>query len=98
MHAQIEPHASPVDYATPGDCKHGNGRTNPYNACCERACNKIRIASRVYKNRGAMLKVVPVAPVNFFTCLDWAVFIVIQQMDAPWAQEKKRFEEIHRST
>jgi hypothetical protein len=27
-----------------------------------------------------------------------AVFIVIQQMDAPLAQEKKRFEEIHRST
>jgi len=25
-------------------------------------------------------------------------FIVIQQMDAPLAQEKKRFEEIHRST
>jgi hypothetical protein len=25
-------------------------------------------------------------------------FIVIQQMDAPKAQEKKRFEEIHRST
>jgi hypothetical protein len=27
-----------------------------------------------------------------------AAFIVIQQMDAPMAQEKKRFEEIHRST
>jgi hypothetical protein len=45
-----------------------------------------------------VLKVVPVGTVNFFTCLDWAVFIVIQQMDAPRAQEKKRFEEIHRST
>jgi hypothetical protein len=55
-------------------------------------------ACRISKNRGAVLKVVPVAPVIFFTCLDWAVFIVIQQMDAPWAQEKKRFEEIHRST
>jgi hypothetical protein len=69
---------------------------------CNSVCNKISIALRVYKNRGAVLKVVPVTPVNFFTCLDWAVFlavlIVIQQMDAPWAQEKKRFEEIHRST
>jgi hypothetical protein len=58
-------------------------------------------AYRVYKNRSVVLKVVPVARVNFFTCLDWAVFwpfIVIQQMDAPLAQEKKRFEEIHRST
>jgi hypothetical protein len=27
-----------------------------------------------------------------------AVFIDIHQMDAPMAQEKKRFEEIHRST
>jgi hypothetical protein len=65
---------------------------------CNSVCNKISIALRVYKNQGAVLKVVPVTRVNFFTCLDWAVFIVIQQMDAPWAQEKKRFEEIHRST
>jgi hypothetical protein len=28
----------------------------------------------------------------------FAVFIDIHQMDAPMAQEKKRFEEIHRST
>ncbi|CAI8888718.1 hypothetical protein EMIT0P43_30347 [Pseudomonas jessenii] len=28
----------------------------------------------------------------------FAVFIDIHQMDAPLAQEKKRFEEIHRST
>jgi hypothetical protein len=46
-------------------------RTMP---ACKCACNKISIASRVYKNRGAVLKVVPVAPVNFFTCLGWAVF------------------------
>jgi hypothetical protein len=65
---------------------------------CNCACNKISGTRRVYKNQGAVLKVVPVTPVNFFTCLDWAVFIVIQQMDAPMAQEKKRFEEIHRST
>jgi hypothetical protein len=50
--------------------KHGIGRTNPYNA----ACYAIFSAHRVYKNRGAVLKVVPVTPVNFFTCLDWAVF------------------------
>ncbi|WP_150714034.1 hypothetical protein [Pseudomonas fluorescens] len=31
-------------------------------------------AHRVYKIRSAVLKVVSVAPVNFFTCLDWAVF------------------------
>jgi hypothetical protein len=41
---------------------------------CNSVCNKISIALRVYKNHGAMLKVVPVAPVNFFTCLVWAVF------------------------
>jgi hypothetical protein len=41
---------------------------------CNCACNKISSTRRVYKNRGAVLKVVPVAPVNFFTCLDWAVF------------------------
>jgi hypothetical protein len=38
------------------------------------ACHAIFSAHRVYKNRGAVLKVVPVTPVNFFTCLDWAVF------------------------
>ncbi|MEX3777617.1 hypothetical protein [Pseudomonas sp. MYb118] len=59
-----------VGYAACRRVKHGIGRTNPYNA----ACNKISIARRVYKNRSAMLKVVPVALVNFFTCLDWAVF------------------------
>jgi hypothetical protein len=31
-------------------------------------------AHPVLKHRGAVLKVVPVASVNFFTCLDWAVF------------------------
>ncbi|NUU36965.1 hypothetical protein [Pseudomonas sp. C2B4] len=68
---------------------------------CNSVCNKVKGAARVYKNRGTVLKVDPVTLVNFFTCLDWAVFgsfIVIQQMDAPMAQEKKRFEEIHRST
>jgi hypothetical protein len=60
-------------------------RTMP---ACNSACFKKSSASRVYKNPGAVLKVVPVAPVHFFTCLDWAVFIVIQQMDAPLAQEK----------
>ncbi|MNL43163.1 hypothetical protein D3C87_1656660 [compost metagenome] len=59
---------------------------------CNSVCNKISGALRVYKNRGAVLKVVPVRPVNFFTCLDWAVFCRffkdIHQMDAPWAQEK----------
>jgi hypothetical protein len=28
----------------------------------------------VYKSSSAVLKVVSVVPVNFFTCLDWAVF------------------------
>jgi hypothetical protein len=46
-------------------------RTMP---CCNSVCNKISIALRVYKNRGAVLKVVSVMAVNFFTCLDWAVF------------------------
>ncbi|MFY0729786.1 hypothetical protein [Pseudomonas sp. NFX15] len=41
---------------------------------CQVACNKISSAIRVYKNRGAVLKVVPDTLVNFFTCLDWAVF------------------------
>ncbi|WP_223518292.1 hypothetical protein [Pseudomonas sp. GL-B-19] len=63
----------------------GQTRTMP---ACKGGCNKISSARRVYKTLGAVLKVVPVAPVNFFTCLDWAVFIVIQQMDAPQAQEK----------
>jgi len=34
----------------------------------------------------------------FFSCSDWAVFAVIQQMDALKAQEKTRFEEIRRNT
>jgi hypothetical protein len=59
---------------------------------CNSVCNKISIALRVYKNRGAVLKVVPVTPVNFFTCLDWAVFLAvfkdIHPLDAPLAQEK----------
>jgi hypothetical protein len=46
-------------------------RTMP---ACKGGCNKISSAHRVYKRRGAVLKVVPVAPVHFFTCLDWAVF------------------------
>ncbi|BCX69281.1 MULTISPECIES: hypothetical protein [Pseudomonas] len=41
---------------------------------CNSVCNKMTVAHPVYKNQGAVLKVVPVAPVNFFTCLDWAVF------------------------
>ncbi|MGE8097145.1 hypothetical protein ACQKP6_04135 [Pseudomonas fluorescens] len=45
-----------------------------------------------------VLKVVSVAPVNFVTCPEWAVFVVNQQLDALQAQEKTRFEEIHRST
>jgi hypothetical protein len=94
MHAQIELCVMCCWLGYAQGFKHGIGRTNPYNA----ACYAIFSAHRVYKNRGAVLKVVPVTPVNFFTCLDWAVFIVIQQMDAPQAQEKKRFEEIHRST
>jgi hypothetical protein len=32
---------------------------------CHSVCNKISSAFRVYKNRGAMLKVVLVTPVNF---------------------------------
>jgi hypothetical protein len=59
-------------------------RTMP---ACYSACIKKSTACPVLKHRGAVLKVVPVASVNFFTCLDWAVFIVIQQMDAPLAQE-----------
>ncbi|WP_143479939.1 hypothetical protein [Pseudomonas azotoformans] len=35
---------------------------------------------------------------SFFSCSDWAVFTVIQQMDALKAQEKTRFEEIRRNT
>ncbi|WP_447805909.1 hypothetical protein [Pseudomonas sp. M5A4_2d] len=35
---------------------------------------------------------------SFFSCSDWAVFAVIQQMDALKAQEKTRFEEIRRNT
>ncbi|UII69314.1 hypothetical protein LVW35_16660 [Pseudomonas sp. HN11] len=35
---------------------------------------------------------------SFFSCSDWAVFAVIQQMDALTAQEKTRFEEIRRNT
>jgi len=34
----------------------------------------------------------------FFSCSDWAVLAVIQQMDALKAQEKTRFEEIRRNT
>ncbi|MHC8300588.1 hypothetical protein [Pseudomonas sp. ZS1P83] len=47
-------------------------RTMP---ACDSACNKISGARRVYKNRSVVLKVVSVTPVNFFTCLDWAVFL-----------------------
>jgi len=61
-----------VDYATPKGLKHGVVRTNPYNACLLH----IFSVHRVYKSRGAVLKVVPVTPVNFFTCLDWAVFLL----------------------
>jgi hypothetical protein len=61
-------------------------------AGCNGVCNKISIAFRVYKNRDAVLKVVSVMAVDFFTCLDWAVFCRffkdIHQMDAPLAQEK----------
>jgi hypothetical protein len=32
------------------------------------------VYSCVYKSSGTVLKVVSVAPVYFFTCLDWAVF------------------------
>jgi hypothetical protein len=32
----------------------------------------------VYKTSGTVLKVVSVGLFTFFTCLDWAVFIVIQ--------------------
>ncbi|MHC8287550.1 hypothetical protein ACYZUD_12135 [Pseudomonas sp. XS1P51] len=39
-----------------------------------RGCYRIFSALCVYKSGGAVLKVVPVVPVNFFTCLDWAVF------------------------
>jgi len=35
---------------------------------------------------------------SFFSCSDWAVLAVIQQMDALKAQEKTRFEEIRRYT
>jgi hypothetical protein len=37
-------------------------------------CYRIFAVPPVYKSRNAVLKVVSVAPVNFFTCLDWAVF------------------------
>jgi hypothetical protein len=33
---------------------------------CNCVCNKISVTRRVYKNQGAVLKVVPVTPVNFF--------------------------------
>jgi hypothetical protein len=32
------------------------------------------VYGRVYKSCGTVLKVVSVAPVHFFACLDWAVF------------------------
>jgi hypothetical protein len=41
---------------------------------CNRVCIKKSSVCRISKSRVAVLKVVPVAPVNFFTCLDWAVF------------------------
>jgi hypothetical protein len=37
-------------------------------------CYRIFALRCVYKMRDAVLKVVSVAPVHFFTCLDWAVF------------------------
>jgi hypothetical protein len=54
---------------------------------CNSVCNKISIAFRVYKNRGAVLKVVSVMAVNFLPAWIGQFFIVNQQMDAPWAQE-----------
>jgi hypothetical protein len=65
---------------------------------CNRVCIKKSSVCRISKSRVAVLKVVPVAPVNFLPAWIGQFFIVTQQMDAPWAQEKKRFEEIHRST
>jgi hypothetical protein len=88
MHAQIDrmPRCFWLCYIQ--RLKHGIGRANPYNAYVQGGCNKISSARRVYKTPGAVLKVVPVTLVNFFTCLDWAVFYSHQQMDAPRAQEK----------
>jgi hypothetical protein len=45
-----------------------------------------------------MLKVAPVTLVNFLPAWIGQYFLVDQQLDAPMAQEKTRFEEIHRST
>jgi hypothetical protein len=38
-----------------------------------RDCYIILNLQRVYKMRDAVVKVVPVVPVNFFACPDWAV-------------------------
>ncbi|WP_146206178.1 hypothetical protein [Pseudomonas sp. OV226] len=62
------------DYATPSATSMASDEQTRTMPACIEGCNKISSARRVYKRRGAVLKVVPVAPVNFFTCLDWAVF------------------------
>ncbi|WP_156400837.1 hypothetical protein [Pseudomonas sp. Root329] len=63
-----------VGYATPWVSSMASDEQTRTMPACYSACNKISAARRVYKNRSVVLKVVPVTPVIFFTCLDWAVF------------------------
>jgi hypothetical protein len=63
-----------VGYATPWVSSMASNEQTRTMPACNSVCNKISVARRVYKNRGVVLKVVPVTPVNFFACLDWAVF------------------------
>ena len=69
-------------------------RVNPYNAGMYQ---DIQICV-VSGSRGAVLKVAQSGHLTFLAAPIELCFIVNHQLDAPMAQEKTRFEEIHRST
>ncbi|WP_157383929.1 hypothetical protein [Pseudomonas asplenii] len=86
---------SAVGYATPRRQRRGIGRANPYNV---HHVTMIVSGLANTHNEGLIIKTAAVSPDNCSPAPTGQYFVVNQQLGAPRAQEKTRFEEIHRNT
>ncbi|QXI26726.1 hypothetical protein [Pseudomonas vanderleydeniana] len=86
---------SAVGYATPWRQRRGIGRANPYNV--HHVTMIVSGLANTDKER-LIFKIATVSPDNCSLAPNGQYFVVNQQLGAPRAQEKTRFEEIHRNT